>query len=46
MGVPDNVVSNLEIGERRLDVLELRLYCEALGIPTASFVARLEEALP
>ncbi len=45
LGVPDNVVSNLEIGERRLDVLELRLVCEALGLTMDEFIRRLEGAL-
>jgi transcriptional regulator with XRE-family HTH domain len=31
-------VSKCERGERRLDVVELRLWCEALGVPLPSFV--------
>lgn len=45
LGVPDNVVSNLEIGERRLDVLELRLICEALGVTMEEFTKRLNAVL-
>ena len=39
------IVSNFEIGERRLDVLELRQVCVALGVPLVKFVERLEEVL-
>ena len=38
-------VSKYESGERRLDVLELREVCKALGISLAEFVRRLESAL-
>jgi transcriptional regulator with XRE-family HTH domain len=34
-------VSKCERGERRLDVVELRLWCEALGVSLPSFVADL-----
>ena len=39
------IVSNFEIGERRLDVLELRQVCTALGVSLVSFVERLEALL-
>lgn len=39
------IVSNFEIGERRLDVLELRQVCAAVGMPLVDFVVRLEEVL-
>ena len=39
------IVSNFEIGERRLDVLELRQVCTALGVPLVKFIERLEEVL-
>jgi len=45
LGTSQNAVSNLEIGERRLDVLELRPLCAALGISVEAFVARLEHVL-
>lgn len=45
LGTSQNAVSNLEIGERRLDVLELRMLCAALGISLETFVTRLEQAL-
>ena len=39
------IVSNFEIGERRLDVLELRQVCAAVGLPLVQFIERLEEIL-
>jgi transcriptional regulator with XRE-family HTH domain len=38
-------VSRIESGERRLDVIELRAICGALGVPFLEFMARLEAAL-
>ena len=45
MGVPQSLVSKIEVGERRLDLLELRAICQALGLSLGEFVARLEEHL-
>jgi transcriptional regulator with XRE-family HTH domain len=45
LGQPQSFVSKYESGERRLDVLELREVCRAVGISLAEFVRRLEEAL-
>lgn len=45
MGASQNAVWNLEIGQRRLDVLELRLLCAALGFPVEAFIDQLEGAL-
>ena len=42
---PQSFISKYESGERRLDVLELRQVCAALGVSLADFVARLEERL-
>lgn len=42
---PQSFVSKIEIGERRLDILELREICEALGITLVEFVKRLEKRL-
>ena len=39
---PQSFVSKYESGERRLDVLELREVCAALGISLTDFVGRLE----
>src|SRR5580704_3082237 len=39
------IVSNIEIGERRLDILELRQVCKALGVTLRDFVDKLEDRL-
>lgn len=38
-------VSKYESGQRRLDVLEVREICQAIGITLEEFVKRLEKAL-
>ena len=43
---PHSRISDYERGERRLDLIQLREYCQALGIPLQEFVKRFEEALP
>lgn len=45
IGELQSFVSKYESGERRLDVLELRQICRALGLPLSSFVQRLEDLL-
>lgn len=42
LGMPQSVVSKFESGERRLDLLELRDVCQALGISLVDFVRRFE----
>ena len=42
---PQSFVSKIESGERRLDLLELREVCLAMGITLAKFVAVLESRL-
>lgn len=42
LGEPQSFVSRCESGERRLDILELREFCAALGVSLAIFVERLE----
>jgi len=42
---PQSFVSKYESGERRLDILELREVCHAIGIPLPEFIRRLEQAL-
>jgi transcriptional regulator with XRE-family HTH domain len=42
---PQSFVSKYESGERRLDILELRDVCHALGLGLEAFVRRLERAL-
>lgn len=38
-------VSKCERGERRLDIAELRAFCQAIGIPLDDFVRRVEAVL-
>jgi transcriptional regulator with XRE-family HTH domain len=45
LGVPQSFVSKYESGERRLDVLELRLVCRAVGVSLQEFVRRLEKGI-
>jgi len=45
LGKPQSFVSNYERGERRLDLLELRQICQAVGIPLIALVQRFEESL-
>ena len=42
---PQSMVSRVEVGERRLDILELRQWLAALGVPLKTFVTRLEKRL-
>jgi transcriptional regulator with XRE-family HTH domain len=42
---PQSFVSKYESGERRLDLLELRQVCRAVGIDLKEFVRQLEGAL-
>ena len=45
LGVPQSFVSKYESGDRRLDILELRKVCEAIGVPFEEFIRELEENL-
>jgi transcriptional regulator with XRE-family HTH domain len=38
-------VSKCERGERRIDLVELREFCRALGIPFTKFVKELDDVL-
>ena len=40
-----SVVSKCERGERRIDVIELRDYCQAIGIELRTFVDILEKEI-
>jgi transcriptional regulator with XRE-family HTH domain len=42
LGVPQSFVSKYETGERRLDFMEVRSICAALGLPLAEFAERVE----
>ena len=43
LGKPQSFVSNYESGERRLDLLELQMVCEALSVPLLEFVKRFDK---
>ena len=45
LGQTQSFVSKVERGERRLDVVELRAFCEILGVSFPSFAERLENTL-
>lgn len=38
-------ISRCERGERRVDVIELRAFCRAMGVPFVEFVQELDTAL-
>ncbi|MFL6164290.1 MAG: helix-turn-helix domain-containing protein [Jatrophihabitantaceae bacterium] len=40
--LPQSFVSKYESGERRLDLIELRQVCQALGVSLGEFVATFE----
>lgn len=43
LGQPQSFVSKYESGERRLDLLELRAVCDAIGISLTKFVRMFEQ---
>ena len=45
LGVPQSFVSKYESGDRRLDILELRQVCKAIGISLEEFIQQLEEKI-
>jgi ribosome-binding protein aMBF1 (putative translation factor) len=45
LGETQSFVSKCERGERRLDIVEVRAFCQAMGLPLLSFVRKLEPKL-
>jgi len=45
LGETQSFVSKCERGERRIDVVELRAFCRAIGVALSAFVGRLDRAL-
>ena len=45
LDVPQSMISKYEVGERRVDLLELRDICAVLGISLVEFVRELEKRL-
>jgi transcriptional regulator with XRE-family HTH domain len=41
LGVHQSFISKIESGERRIDVMELFRYCEAIGIGVIQFIKEL-----
>jgi transcriptional regulator with XRE-family HTH domain len=46
IGETQSFVSKCERGERRIDVIELRVFCAAFGISSKKFEGILERRLP
>lgn len=44
LDIPQAVVSNVERGERRLDLVELCEYCDAVGVDLSEFVTKFQQA--
>ena len=45
IGETQTFVSKCERGERRIDVVELRTFCQAFGLTMNQFIAALERAI-
>ena len=45
LGATQSFISKCERGERRIDALELRAFCLAMGVSLTDFVAELERVL-
>jgi transcriptional regulator with XRE-family HTH domain len=45
LGETQSFISKVERGERRLDVVELRVFCRALRVPFPAFTHDLDHAL-
>jgi transcriptional regulator with XRE-family HTH domain len=45
LGATQSFISKCERGERRIDALELRAFCLAMGVSMTAFVAELEQIL-
>ena len=46
LGMTQSQISKCERGERRLDLIELRAWCQAIGVKLSSFVRTFEGMLP
>lgn len=44
LGVPQSVISKIESGERRVDVVELRAICRVCGVELVDMVRSFAEA--
>lgn len=45
LGKTQSFVSKVERGERRIDIVELRAFCTAIGTPFSKFVESMDQGL-
>lgn len=45
LGVPQSMISKYEVGERRIDILEMQEICSVLGLSLIEFAQILEKRL-
>lgn len=45
LGKPQSYISKTFSGERRMDLVEIRAFCEVVGEPLVRFVGRYEDML-
>lgn len=45
LGKPQSYVSRYETGEKRLDIIEFKIICSALGISDIDFLKRLDRKI-
>ena len=45
LGKTQSFVSKVERGERRLDIVEVRTFCIAIGVSFPSFIDRIERSI-
>ena len=45
LGKTQSFISKCERGERRLDIVDVRDFCEAIGLTLPEFVGEFEEAI-
>jgi transcriptional regulator with XRE-family HTH domain len=45
IGESQSFISKCERGERRIDIIELRAFCEAFGVSLREFVSRFEKVV-
>lgn len=46
LAITQSLLSKIERGDRRIDVIELRAFCTAVGVGLLEFIRRLERELP
>lgn len=44
LGESQSFISKCERGERRIDVVELRTWCSALGVPVTDFISYFDQS--